>query len=440
MYSCSKCVKNYKKWQGQCDQCKEWNSLVEVSSPLSNNAKNDKRSISKFKDGEAAKAVNFQDIIKDKKLDLKSEYLYTKIQEVDNTLGGRLIKGQVILLSGEPGIGKSTLSLQIINSFSEQGKKILYVCGEESPMQIFDRAQRLRLELENVVFLPELNIANIEQYVNVNRDKIDFIIVDSIQTLYSPDSNSNSGSVSQIAECTNRIVNLSKGFGMTTIIIGHVTKSGDIAGPKILEHMVDTVLYFEGDRKYEYRVLRVEKNRYGPADEAGIFRMSQKGLEEVKDTSELINLKSDDTPGSVFAMAVEGSRPIAIEVQALAVRSYFSNPRRTTSGFDLNRLYILLAILDKKLKLNTGEHDIYINITGGIKISDPGLDLAVLVAVYSSLKNIIIPKTNVYFGEIGLTGEIRKVFMAEKRLKEAKRIGFDEIIDSKAKKIESVFA
>lgn len=439
MYSCSNCAKTYKKWQGQCDQCKEWNSLVETSAPLSVNAKKDKRSLSKYKDNDSVKPVNFQDIIKDKKLDLKSEYLYSKINEFDNTLGGRLIKGQVILLSGEPGIGKSTLSLQIIDSFSKQGKKILYICGEESPTQIFDRAQRLKLDLVNVQFLPELNVANIEQYVNINRDKIDFLIIDSIQTLYSPDSNSNSGSVSQIAECTNRIVNLSKGFGITTVIVGHVTKSGDIAGPKILEHMVDTVLYFEGDRKYEYRILRVEKNRYGPADEAGIFKMSEKGLEEVKDTSELINLKSDDTPGSVFAMAVEGSRPIAIEVQALAVRSYFPNPRRTTSGFDLNRLYILLAILDKKMKLNTGEHDIYINITGGIKIADPGLDLAVLAAVYSSLKNIVIPKTNVYFGEIGLTGEIRKVFMSEKRVKESQRIGFKNILDAKIKKIESLF-
>jgi len=342
-----------------------------------------------------------------------------------------MVQGQVILFSGEPGIGKSTLTLQIIETLSQQGLRVVYISGEESPHQIKERADRLKLKLTNVLFLPEVNVTNLERYISSHSKEIDFIVVDSIQTLINPEIASSSGSVSQVAEATNRITSLAKGLNITTLIIGHVTKSGDIAGPKIVEHMVDTVIYFEGEKRYEFRVLRIEKNRFGPSDEVGIFRMSNEGLVEVRDTKELLNQSKNEEPGSVFSLVMEGSRPVAIEVQALATKTYFPNPRRTTSGFDLNRLYILLAIIDKKLKIPTWDFDVYVNITGGIKITDPGLDLAVIAAVISSIKDKPISGNKVYFGEVGLTGEIRKVYFEDKRIKEAKRIGFDGIVSNK---------
>ncbi|MFS8131140.1 MAG: DNA repair protein RadA [Candidatus Dojkabacteria bacterium] len=428
MFVCSNCGKNYSKWQGKCDSCNLWGTLEENKSQTMNFKRSGKAS-KKGVTTSTANAVNFKDLFKESKTN-KFE-LKTGINEFDNAMGGRLVSGQVILLSGAPGIGKSTLSAQITEAFSLAKLNVLYICGEESPEQIGYRVKRLGLKHENVLFLPETNIAAIENYVASNSDKIDIIFIDSIQTIYSPDILSTAGSVSQISEGTNRITNMSKGYGITTFIIGHITKSGDIAGPKILEHMVDTVVYFEGDKRMEFRILRVEKNRYGPTDEVGLFRMTEKGLAEVKDTKELFDPNKNDAPGSVYSMVMEGTRPVVVEVQALASRSYFSNPRRTTSGFDLNRLFIILAIIEKKLKLNTGELDVYVNITGGIKVNDVGLDIAVVKAVISSIKNEIVPKTSIYFGEVGLTGEIRKVFLEDKRIKEAKRLGFENIFSNK---------
>jgi len=426
MYICSNCQKNYLKWQGQCDNCKLWNTLVESMNPGMRESKSNRKSKDKTFIKES-KPIKLSEL-NNNELSFIDKNIKTNIYEFDNAIGGRLIPGQVILFSGEPGIGKSTLSLQITENLSNQNLNVLYVCGEESPIQIKHRADRLKLKMENVSFLPETNINNIENYVLSNKNKIDVIIIDSIQTMYDPGVLSSNGSVTQVSEVTNRITGFSKGFNIITFIIGHVTKSGDIAGPKILEHMVDTVLYFEGDKRYEFRILRVDKNRFGPSDEVGIFKMTNEGLQEVKDTKELFDKNKEDASGSVYALVMEGTRPVVVEVQALVTKTYFTNPRRTTSGFDLNRLYILLAIIDKRLKLHTGEYDVYINITGGIKISDPGLDLAVVQALISSLKDKVLPKDNVYFGEVGLTGEIRKIFMLEKRIKEANRLGFKRII------------
>ena len=437
MFICSNCQKTYLKWQGQCDSCKMWNTLVEDANSI--NPKLAKKGKSALRVANDVKPIRLSDLNKDEKTKSKKELAFTTgIYEFDNTIGGRIVPGQVFLFSGEPGVGKSTLSLQITETLSNLGLNILYVCGEESPLQIKHRADRLKLKLSNVMFLPDVNMDTVEHYIVSNRDRIDCVIVDSIQTMYDPNVMGSSGNVSQISECTNRIVSLAKGYNIVTFIIGHVTKSGDIAGPKIMEHMVDTVLYLEGDKRYEFRILRVEKNRYGSSDEVGIFKMTGEGMIEVKDTKDLFDRNKADASGSVYALVMEGTRPVVVEVQALATRSYFSNPRRTTSGFDLNRLYIILAIIDKKLKMHTGEYDIYINITGGIKITDPGLDLAVMEAIVSSFKDKVVPRSNVYFGEVGLTGEIRKVFMEDRRIKEAKRLEFKNIFSSKEKNIRDV--
>lgn len=437
MFICSNCQKTYLKWQGQCDNCKMWNTLVEDTNAI--NPKLAKKNKTALRVANDVKPVRLSDLAKDSKTASKKELAFTTgIYEFDNTIGGRIVPGQVFLFSGEPGVGKSTLSLQITETLSNLGLNILYVCGEESPLQIKHRADRLKLKLNNVMFLPDVNMDTVETYIVSHRDKIDCVIVDSIQTMFDPNVVGSSGNVAQISECTNRIVSLAKGYNIVTFIIGHVTKSGDIAGPKIMEHMVDTVLYLEGDKRYEFRVLRVEKNRYGSSDEVGLFKMTGQGMIEVKDTKDLFDKQKAEASGSVYALVMEGTRPVVVEVQALATRSYFSNPRRTTSGFDLNRLYIILAIIDKKLKMHTGEFDIYVNITGGIKITDPGLDLAVMQSIVSSLKDKIVPRNNVYFGEVGLTGEIRKVFMEDRRIKEAKRLEFKNIYSSKEKNIRDV--
>lgn len=439
MYICSNCQKQYTKWQGQCSNCKEWNTIQESPKFEIRNPKlGGKKSKTAIKAIYNLKPVKLSEINEHTKK--KSSLFYqTGIHEFDNALGGRLLPGQVILLGGSPGVGKSTLCLEIIERLSNLKLRVLYIAGEESPEQIKHRVDRMGLKMQNVEFLNDTNVESLESFLSLNHEKYEVLIVDSIQTLYSPNVLSSSGSVSQISESTNRIVNIAKGFGILTFIVGHITKTGDIAGPKILEHMVDTVLYFEGDKKLEFRVLRVQKNRFGPTDEAGLFKMTALGLVEIKDTKEIFDFtesEKQNSSGSVYSMALEGTRPVVVEVQALATKTYFTNPRRTTSGFDLSRLYIILAIIDKKLRLKTYEYDVYVNITGGIKISDPGLDLAVLKAIVSSIKNQIVPKEEMYFGEVGLTGEIRKVYFEEKRIKEAKRLGFKKI--SSAQNVRNV--
>jgi DNA repair protein RadA/Sms len=417
MYKCSNCGKEYSKWQGKCDACHEWGTIQEEvgrAEPAvrSRGKKESKvtRKVTKFE----LKEGNFESI-------------QTGIGELDNSLGGRMIRGQVILLSGSPGIGKSTLSSQLADKLSTRNYNVTYICGEESPEQIHQRLKRLKLKAENVDFIQEYEINHISAYIEDNKANIDVLIVDSIQTVYSANLTSMQGSVSQVSECTSMLTTMSKAYGITTIIIGHVTKSGEIAGPKLLEHIVDTVMYFEGDKTSDLRILKVEKNRFGPTDEVGLFQMTESGLKELNDTKDLFSKDKPENEGSVYSMVLEGNRAFVIEVQALATKTYFSNPRRATSGFDLNRLYILLAVIDKNLRLATGEFDIYVNITGGLKTSDRGLDLAIIKAIVSSIRNLKVKNDSVTFGEVGLTGEIRKVHLQEKREKEAKRMGFSNV-------------
>lgn len=416
MYNCENCNKEYSKWQGKCDSCQEWGTIREgtTTEPTI-------RSRGKKESKVTRKVTKFE--LKEGKF----ETIETGIAELDNSLGGRMIRGQVILLSGSPGIGKSTLSSQLADKLSTRKYKVTYICGEESPEQIHQRLKRLKLKAENVDFIQEYEINHISAYIEENKANIDVLIVDSIQTVYSANLTSMQGSVSQVSECTSMLTSLSKAYGITTIIIGHVTKSGEIAGPKLLEHIVDTVMYFEGDKTSDLRILKGEKNRFGPTDEVGLFQMTESGLKELSDTKDLFSKDKPENEGSVYSMVLEGNRAFVIEVQALATKTYFSNPRRATSGFDLNRLYILLAVIDKNLRLTTGEYDIYVNITGGLKTSDRGLDLAIIKAIVSSIRNIKVKNDSVTFGEVGLTGEIRKVHLQEKREKEAKRMGFSNV-------------
>lgn len=424
MYICNVCQKSYTKWQGRCDSCETWGSLEESSSKtkFSSGAKTQRKKSSEIA---TITPLKLHELTDDKNL---SHFLTSGIEEFDNTVGGRLVAGQVTLLAGTPGIGKSTLCSQLTEAFSTQGKSVLYICGEESPIQIKQRTERLGFRQENVDYIAEVDIAKIEVFLELNSSKYSLVFVDSIQTIFTGELNSSSGSISQISECTNRLVSLAKGLNVAMIIIGHVTKTGDIAGPKILEHMVDTVLYIEGEKRMELRILRVEKNRFGPADEVGIFKMESSGLKQITDTKELFDPNIEEAAGSVFSMSVEGNRPVVIEVQALATKSYFPQPRRTASGFDFNRMNILIAVIEKILKISMGEYDVYINITGGMKINDSGLDLAVIASIISSVKNKVIPRSTIFFGEVGLTGEIRKVWLEDKRIKESKRLGFQNLV------------
>jgi DNA repair protein RadA/Sms len=425
MFQCSNCKKTYSKWQGQCSSCQEWGTITEVEQATAKFSTKSRKGNSKVKSIKNVEVITLNKLTETKN---NRNNIVSGIEEFDNAIGGRIVAGQVILLAGTPGIGKSTLCSQLTEAFSKQNKKILYICGEESPYQIKQRTDRMGLKQENVEYISEMDISVIETYVSQNSEKYEMIFVDSIQTVFEPNLPSASGSVSQISETTNRLVSLSKGFGIPTIIIGHVTKTGDIAGPKILEHMVDTVLYFEGEKRMELRILRVEKNRFGPTDEVGIFKMSTKGLEQVRDTKELFDSTIPEASGSVFSMILEGNRPVVIEVQALCVKTYFPQPRRTASGFDFNRLNILIAVIEKILKIPMGEYDVYVNITGGMKVNDSGLDLAIIAAIVSSVKNKAIPRNLIYFGEVGLTGELRKIWLEDKRKKESKRLGFSTII------------
>jgi len=418
MFKCSNCNKEYSKWQGKCDSCHEWGTIQESTSKS-------EASVVRSRGKKETKLTRELKRFEFKESSI--ETIQTGIDELDNALGGRLVRGQVILLSGSPGIGKSTLSSQIADKLSGRKYKVTYICGEESPEQIYQRLKRLKLKAENVDFIQEYEINHIINYIEENKSEIDVLIVDSIQTVYSEGLTSMQGSVSQVSECTSMLTNISKAYGITTIIIGHVTKSGEIAGPKLLEHIVDTVLYFEGDKTSDLRILKVEKNRFGPTDEVGLFQMTENGLKELLDTKDLFSKDKPENEGSVYSMVLEGNRAFVIEVQALATKTYFSNPRRASSGFDLNRLYILLAVIDKNLRLATGEFDIYVNITGGFKTSDRALDLAIIKAIVSSIKGQKVKNDTVTFGEVGLTGEIRKVVLQEKREKEAKRMGFSKV-------------
>jgi DNA repair protein RadA/Sms len=416
VYVCSECGYKSAKWYGQCPNCSEWNTMEEtVENPAA--ATKQKNSFSAGR----SKVVNINDIA------AETEHRYkTGMDELDRALGGGIVKGSLVLLSGDPGIGKSTLLLQICESLGRE-HTILYVSGEESAHQIKLRANRLGVYSDNLFILCETDAQYICEYIAA--EKPDIVMIDSIQTMSISELNSAPGSVVQVRECTNLYMRTAKSLNIPTILVGHVNKDGNIAGPKVLEHIVDTVLYFEGERNLSYRILRAAKNRFGSTNEIGVFEMLDKGLAEVENPSMmLISGRPKNTSGSCIACVMEGTRPILAEVQGLVTPTGFGNPRRMANGFDYNRMAMILAVLEKRAGYILGNMDCYINVVGGLRIDEPASDLPVALAVVSNLKDAVIRDDVLAFGEIGLGGEIRSVTAAEQRVNEAKRLGFARVV------------
>lgn len=414
VFVCSGCGYESPKWMGKCPACNEWNSFYEEKI-----VSNTSHSSSKKK--EMTKPISFNQIEGKKEIKVS-----TGFSELDRVLGGGLVKGSLILLGGEPGIGKSTLILQLCQKIKTDGT-VLYVSGEESAEQVKLRADRLGVKNENLLFLSETNIENIEE--NIINLQPNLVIIDSIQTMFSEEITSAPGSVSQVREITARIMRTCKENAVTTVLIGHVTKDGNIAGPRVLEHMVDTVLYLEGERYFAYRMLRSVKNRFGSTNEIGMFEMQNEGMIEVTDPSKVLISDREETPsGSVIVASMEGTRPLLVELQALTVPTVYGMPRRTANGIDYNRLAVLIAVLEKKLGMNLGNQDVYFNIVSGLKINEPAIDLGIIAATVSSFKNMPIDPKTVVLGEVGLTGEIRNINLAEKRLREIEKLGFQKCI------------
>lgn len=420
VFFCKECGYESSKWLGQCPGCKEWDVFVEE--PVVRNSK----SSSFYKD------VKEPVLLSGVKVENETS-VSSGIGELDRVLGGGIVPGSLVLVGGDPGIGKSTLLLQTCRELVNNGKKVLYISGEESQAQIKMRAERLGVFSGELLLLCETNLDLIETVVFKHNPNI--IVIDSIQTMYKEDVSSAPGSVSQVREATGTLMRMAKSTGITIFIIGHVTKEGMVAGPRVLEHMVDTVLYFEGDKYASYRVLRAVKNRFGSTNEIGVFEMQNSGLEEVKNPSEyMLKGRPEGEPGSVVASSIEGTRPILVEVQALVSRSGFNLPRRTSAGTDYNRVNLLMAVLEKRLGVQLGDCDAYVNVAGGMRITEPALDLAIVTAILSSFRNIAINSNTILFGEVGLTGEIRAVNMAEQRVMEASKMGFEVCILPQANK------
>ena len=417
VYFCQNCGHEEAKWLGQCPMCKEWNTFVEerIDSGITKGTTVAARAVNE------AKVVPITEVSADD--DTRNK---TGIKELDRVLGGGIVPGSLVLVGGDPGIGKSTLLLQVCQRMAKQ-QKILYISGEESQTQIKLRANRMGEFSQNLLLLCETNLGIIRSVIE--KEKPELVIIDSIQTMYSEDVNSAPGSVSQVRESTNVFMQLAKGLGITIFIVGHVTKEGTVAGPRVLEHMVDTVLYFEGDRHASYRILRGVKNRFGSTNEIGVFEMCNTGLEEVKNPSEyMLNGRPEDASGSVVSCSMEGTRPILVEIQALVCQSNFGIPRRTAVGTDFNRVNLLMAVLEKKVGLRLAASDAYVNIAGGMKMTEPAIDLGICLAIVSSAKDIVIPDNVMVFGEVGLSGEIRAVNMAGQRVQEAKKLGFGTVV------------
>ena len=365
-------------------------------------------------------------ILKDISLS-EDERQTTQIGELDRVLGGGIVPGSLVLVGGDPGIGKSTLLLQVCRNLAEKQVSVLYISGEESLRQIKLRANRIGQFTDKMQLLCETNLEVIREVIE--RRKPDVVVIDSIQTMFHEDVSSAPGSVSQVRESTNILMQIAKGMGVSIFIVGHVTKEGNVAGPRVLEHMVDTVLYFEGDRHASYRILRAVKNRFGSTNEIGVFEMCNTGLEEVKNPSEyMLNGRPEDASGSVVACSMEGTRPILVEIQALVCQSNFGIPRRTAVGTDFNRVNLLMAVVGKKVGLRLAASDAYVNIAGGMKMTEPAIDLGICLAIVSSAKDIVIPDNVMVFGEVGLSGEIRAVNMAGQRVQEAKKLGFGTVV------------
>ena len=422
IFYCQSCGTESSKWMGQCPSCKEWNTFVEEAVTVKKGRQASLRQEVKAK------------VTKLNEIEFSGEErVTTGIAELDRVLGGGIVRGSMILVGGDPGIGKSTLLLQVCKNLADQKQNILYVSGEESLQQIKLRAERIGKFGDTVSLLCETNLDVISEIVR--RDPPYAMVIDSIQTMYNENIESAPGSVSQVRESTGSLLRLAKGLGMAVFVIGHVTKEGVVAGPRVLEHMVGTVLYFEGDRHAAYRILRGIKNRFGSTNEIGVFEMRASGLEEVKNPSEfMLGGKPKGASGSVVACSMEGSRPILLEVQALVCRSNFGMPRRTAAGTDFNRVNLLMAVLEKRVGLQMGSCDAYVNIAGGIRMNEPAIDLGIVLALVSSYKNRPIDEKTICFGEVGLSGEVRAVNMAEQRVLEARKLGFTTCILPEAMK------
>lgn len=415
IYFCQNCGHEESKWLGQCPMCREWNTFVEEKVTVSKGtaAKNTVRE---------AEVVTLSSVSTD-----QEDRMQTEIEELDRVLGGGVVPGSLVLVGGDPGIGKSTLLLQVCKRLSDQGRKVLYISGEESLKQIKLRANRMGTFSDHLLLLCETNLETIRQVIE--REHPAVAVIDSIQTMYSEEVTAAPGSVSQVREATNTLMQIAKGLNITIFIVGHVTKEGTVAGPRVLEHMVDTVLYFEGDRHASYRILRGVKNRFGSTNEIGVFEMRETGLEEVPNPSEyMLNGRPEDASGSVVACSMEGTRPILMEIQALVCRSNFGMPRRTAAGTDYNRVNLLMAVLEKRVGLPLSNYDAYINIAGGIRMNEPAIDLGIVMAIVSSYKNQSISPGTIVFGEVGLSGEVRAVSMPEQRVAEARKLGFKTCI------------
>lgn len=415
-YVCQSCGYETAKWLGKCPECTKWNTFVEEI-----DQKSTKKEVFII-DKSSSKPVSINSIESK-----EEERFTTDINELDRVLGGGIVKGSLVLVGGDPGIGKSTLLIQVSSNVANLGKTVLYITGEESESQIKMRAKRLGINSENLYIFAENNLSIIESYLeSVNPE---LIILDSIQTVFSPEISSAPGTVSQIKEGTSKFMKISKKMGISTFIVGHVTKEGSLAGPKLLEHMVDTVLYFEGERYNTYRLVRAVKNRFGSTNELGVFEMRDLGLVELDNPSKiLISEKPKDVAGSVIISTVEGTRPMLLELQALVSPTSFGIPKRTSTGVDYNRVGMLLAVLEKRVGLQIQNQDVYINIVGGIKINEPSIDLGIAISVASSFRNIPIDEDIAVTGEVGLTGEVRAVSFIEKRIAECKKLGFKKIV------------
>jgi DNA repair protein RadA/Sms len=423
-FECGNCGALYSKWQGQCDNCKQWNRITEVQQApnYSKLAALPKKHAS---DSGSVKFLPISANIED------APRIDTDMQELNRAFGGGIVKGSAILLGGDPGIGKSTILLQLAASFIKAGLGALYITGEESLSQVQLRARRLGVEKCELLLATATNVAEIIHAITKKQSEraVDLLIIDSIQTMFLPFIESTPGTVSQVRASAHELITKAKELGIALVLVGHVTKEGQIAGPKLLEHMVDTVLYFEGEKGANFRILRAVKNRFGAANEIGVFEMMEQGLQEVGNPSSIfIENRVHNVAGSAIYAGTQGSRTILLEVQALASKSNYAMPKRVAIGFDLNRLSMILAVLQSKCGIHLSEQEVYLNIAGGVKITEPAIDLAVGAALISARLNKAFPKTAVFMGEIGLSGEIRAVSNIEARIKEAIRLGFTQII------------
>ena len=425
-YTCSKCGTAHTKWAGQCDSCKAWNTLADQG-PLSAGP-------SKTLGSKRGRAITLTDLATIEEAPPRTK---VGVAELDRVLGGGLVQASALLVGGDPGIGKSTLLLQAAARFARNGLKVIYISGEEATAQVRMRAQRLGLTDSPLMLAAETNLRNI--LTTLDEEKPDLVIIDSIQTMWADHIEAAPGSVSQVRSSAHELTSYAKRKGVSVIMVGHVTKDGQIAGPRIVEHMVDTVLYFEGERNHQFRLLRAVKNRFGPADEIGVFEMTGKGLVEVKNPSALfLSERGDITPGSAVFAGIEGTRPVLCEFQALVAPSPHGQPRRSVLGWDGQRLAMILAVLEARCGIPFTGLDVYLNVAGGMRVTEPAADLAVAAALVSAREDAALPKDAVIFGEISLSGALRPVSQAESRLKEAQKLGFYQALAPASKKVEDI--